>query len=64
MPDYKSIPNYSCNSDADEVTIEWATKNNYRIYSYPSPHDAQDQIEEAKGIVQFLKLTEGEFDIN
>lgn len=63
LPDDSKISNYSSDADGDGVTVEIATKDKYRIYSYQSPGIREDSIPEAKKIENILQLIEDELGV-
>jgi hypothetical protein len=62
LPSYELLKNYSISTDADGATIEYADRNNYRIFVYPDPYNNK-KIPEANKITELLLLLEKEFEI-
>ena len=61
LPDDSEIPNYNVSMDADAVTVEVASGNKYRVYSYSDVESLSKTIEQAKKMAQILKLIQDEF---
>lgn len=62
LPDYKQIQNYDTGTDSDAITIEFATKNKYRIYTYIQPSMYTTKFKEAVQIECIMELIEREFE--
>lgn len=62
LPDMSDIPNYELSTDGNGVTIEIASKNRYRVYSYQNPFYYQTKFVEAQNIVRIMELLEREFE--
>jgi len=56
LPDYTTLPNYSVMADSKGTTVEIATKDRYRIYSYPDVDLHISKSPEAYKIHQILKF--------
>jgi hypothetical protein len=61
LPDYSTLPDYYVSADSDGVTVEVATVDKYRTYSYPDFESYISKKTEAKKMYQILKLIENEF---
>lgn len=61
LPDVYEISNYPSPIHADNFSVEFATNNLYRFYSYPAPHSAMAEVLEAKNMETILQLMEKEF---
>lgn len=62
LPDETKIQNYPQYADGDVLTVEIATPNLYRLYSYSEPLSSSKSIKEAKAIEEFLVFIDEEFD--
>jgi hypothetical protein len=60
LPDYEQIPDYHLGTDACGVTVQIATSNKYRIYSYAEPMNHIDDAWQAKNMEQIMELIEDE----
>ncbi|MDN3657358.1 hypothetical protein QWZ08_17030 [Ferruginibacter paludis] len=54
------VEGYSAGRDGTTYSIEVATKNQYRFYSYWEPQGYQDKFWQAKNMTEILKLIETE----
>lgn len=63
LPDDSKIENYHDNlsMDSETITIEIATENNYRIYSYADVKNSSHKTKNAKKVLQILELIQKEF---
>jgi len=61
LPDESEIKNYDSPTDGISIVIEYATKYTYRIYSYNNPFYNENEIKEAKSVMEILNLLEREF---
>ncbi|MBX9734584.1 MAG: hypothetical protein K2X37_11035 [Chitinophagaceae bacterium] len=60
LPDMSKLDNYQIGFDGKTITVEFANKNTYRIYSYWEPKANQDKVPEAKKIELISELLERE----
>lgn len=61
-PDWTNIHDYNNDSSNNLILIEIATKDYYRIFSYPSL-SANTEINQTKKVLKFIKLCEERFKI-
>ena len=64
LPDDSEIKNYQWPMDGDGVTIEYADKNTYRLYTYTTPQSNAAQFPEALYILKILYLLESDLKLN
>jgi hypothetical protein len=62
LPDYEKISNYYLSTDSYGLGVEVATKNTYRMYTYPNWDRMKKTIPEAMKVHQILNLIERQFD--
>ncbi|MBO9632759.1 MAG: hypothetical protein J7578_06540 [Chitinophagaceae bacterium] len=62
LPDHKQLQNYHTGTDSDAITVEFATKNTYRIYTYIQPSRYTTTFKEAVKIENIMDLIEREFE--
>jgi hypothetical protein len=62
LPDSDRIENYPDNTDSDGITIEVATKSNYRVYAYYGVDIARKTVPEAQSIDEIQMFIQREFN--
>ena len=63
LPDCNELSNYPQISGGENFIFEIATKRKYRIYNYPEPDMAKDEIWQAKNVIEIFELIEYEFGL-
>ncbi len=64
LPDMDYLNKSFVISEGDVTTVEIATSNHYRLYSYNSPTNFEDNWEEAKRMANILRMLEYEFGLD
>ncbi len=60
LPNQDDVEGYSAGDDGKTYSVEVASKNQYRFYSYWEPQKNQDKFWQAKNLTEILKLFETE----
>ncbi len=63
LPNQDDVEGYSAGDDGKTYSVEVATKNQYRFYSYWEPQKNQEKFWQAKNLTEILHLFETELDI-
>ena len=63
LPNQDDVEGYSGGKDGRTYSVEVATKNLYRFYSYWEPQGCEDRFWQAKKMTEIIKLLEAELDI-
>lgn len=61
LPDQENVPGLAIYYNNSTVNVEVATRTKYRFYSYAAPVKLAKNFEEARSLIQIMKLIRDEF---